>query len=121
MKKLMKAALVLLVFVLSACTTMQEVRHPEASLGDYLKIGDHIVVYTTSGAIVDMRYVLLDGDTIRGSLYHDGLETVAVRLDEIEKIEAERIAAGRTTAAVLGGIALAPIAAMGAGVALADF
>ena len=57
---------------------------------------------------------------MRGSLVFDGLEPVEVRLDEIEKIEAERIAAGRTAAAVLGGVVLAPIAAVGAGIVLAE-
>jgi hypothetical protein len=57
---------------------------------------------------------------MRGSLFFDGLEKVEVELGDIEKIEAERIAAGRTAAAVLGGVVLAPLAAVGAGIALAE-
>ncbi len=56
---------------------------------------------------------------LRGSLFDDGLESVEIKLEHIEKIEAERIALGRSTAAVLGGIVLAPLAAVGAGLALA--
>ena len=56
----------------------------------------------------------------RGSLFDDGLESVEIELEHTEKIEAERIALGRTTAAVLGGIVLAPLAAVGAGLALAE-
>lgn len=111
---------VLLLVVLVGCTTMQEVKQQEGPLTDYLKIGDHIVVYERSGRIVDMRFVLIEDDVLRGSMVDDGLETVEIRLNQIEKIEAERIAAGRTTAAVLGGIVLAPLAAVGAGAALAE-
>lgn len=105
---------------LFGCTTMQEVKPQKGPLTDYLKIGDHIVVYEKSGRIVDIRFVLIEGEVLRGSLFDDGLEPVEIKLDQIEKIEAERIAAGRTTAAVLGGIVLAPIAAVGAGLAIAE-
>ena len=111
---------ILLLAALVGCTTMQEVKPKEVLLMGHLKIGDHIVVYEKSGRIVDMRFVLIEGEVLRGSLFDDGLEPVEIKLDQIEKIEAERIAAGRTTAAVLGGIVLAPIAAVGAGLAFAE-
>ncbi len=114
-----RSTTVLLLFALAGCTTMQEVKQKEGLLTDYLEIGDHIVVYETNGRIVDMRFVLVEGDVLRGSLFVDGLESVEIKLEHIEKIEAERIAFGRTTAAVLGGIVLAPLAAVGAGLALA--
>lgn len=105
--------------LLAGCTSMQQVRPEDGSLADFLEIGDHIVVYEKSGRIVDMRFVLIDDDILRGSLSRDGLEAITIRLDDIERVEAERLAAGRTTGAVLGGIVLAPIAAVGAGLALA--
>ncbi len=111
---------ILLLFALVGCTTMQEVKQQEGLLTDYLEIGDHIMVYETSGRMVDMRFVLVEGNVLRGSLFDDGLEAVEIKLEHIEKIEAERIALGRTTAAVLGGVVLAPIAALGAGLALAE-
>ena len=111
---------ILLLFALVGCTTMQEVKQPEGLLTDYLEIGEHIIVYETSGRMVDMRFVLVEGNVLRGSLFDDGLEAVEIKLEHIEKIEAERIALGRTTVAVLGGIVLAPIAALGAGLALAE-
>jgi hypothetical protein len=98
---------------------MQEVRQQDRSLTDYLEIGDHIIVYETTGRIVDMRFVLVEGNVLRGSLFDDGLEPIEIELEQIEKIEAERIAAGRTTVAVLGGIVLAPVAAIGAGMSMA--
>ena len=111
-------AIVLFVALASACTTMKEVRPADGNLADYLKIGDHIVVYESSGRIIDMRFVRIDGDVLRGSYSDDGLDAVEVRIDDIERIEAERLAAGRTTGAVIGGIVLAPLAAVGAGIAL---
>ena len=111
---------VLLLFALAGCTTMQEVKQKEGLLTDYLEIGDHIIVYKKDGRIVDMRFVLVEGNVLRGSLFDDGLESVEINLEHIEKIEAERIAFGRSTAAVLGGIVLAPLAAVGAGLALAE-
>ena len=110
---------ILLLFALAGCTTMQEVKQQEELLTDYLEIGDHIIVYETNGRIVDMRFVLVEGNVLRGSLFDDGLESVEIELEHIEKIEAERIALGRSTAAVLGSIVLAPLAAVGAGLALA--
>ena len=111
---------ILLLFALVGCTTMQEVKQQEGLLTNYLEIGVHIMVYETSGRMVDMRFVLVEGNVLRGSLFDDGLEAVEIKLEHIEKIEAEQIALGRTTAAVLGGIVLAPIAALGAGLALAE-
>jgi len=111
---------ILLLFALVGCTTMQEVKQQEGLLTNYLEIGDHIIVYETSGRMVNMRFVLVEGNVLRGSLFDDGLEAVEIKLEHIEKIEAERIALGRTTVAVLGGIVLAPIAALGAGLALAE-
>ena len=110
---------ILVLAALAACTTMQEVKQQEGLLTDYLEIGDHIIVYEADGRIVDMRFVLVEGNVLRGSLFDDGLESVEIKLEHIEKIEAERIALGRSTAAVLGGIVLAPLAAVGAGLALA--
>ena len=111
---------IILFALLSGCTTMQEMKARDIQLADQLTTGDHVIVYTRSGRIIDMRFVLIEGDVMRGSLAVDGLEPVEIRLNEIEKIEAERIAAGRTAAAVLGGIVLAPIAAVGAGLVLAE-
>ncbi len=111
---------ILVLAALAACTTMQAVKQQEGLLTDYLEIGDHIIVYETNGRIVDMRFVLVEDNVLRGSLFDDGLESVEIELEHIEKIEAERIAFGRTTAAVLGGIVLAPLAAVGAGLALAE-
>ena len=119
-KHILNAVTIAVLIFLSGCTSMQEMQARDGQLAERLQTGDHVIVYTRSGRIIDMRYVLVEGEVMRGSLVFDGLEPVEVRLDEIEKIEAERIAAGRTAAAVLGGVVLAPIAAVGAGIVLAE-
>lgn len=109
-----------LLFASAGCTSMREVRPAERPLTEVLRTGDHVIVYEDTGRIVDMRYVRTDGTTLRGSLYTDGLTPVTVEIDRIERVEVERIAAGRTGLAVAGGIILAPIAALGLGLALAE-
>ncbi|WP_405231709.1 hypothetical protein [Lentisalinibacter salinarum] len=113
-------ALVSLLFASTGCTTMREVRPGERPLREVLRTGDHVIVYEDTGRIVDMRYVWTDGTTLRGSLFADGLTPVEVEIDRIERVEVERIAAGRTGLAVVGGIIMAPIAALGLGMALAE-
>jgi len=113
------ASIVLLLAGLTGCTTMKQVRPQKDSLADYLETGDRIIVYEESGRIVNMRFVRVDDDRLRGSLTDDGLEAVEIMFTDIRRIEAERVAVWRTAGAVLGGIVLAPIAAVGAGLALA--
>lgn len=113
------AALAVLATV-CGCTSMREVRLTKRPLEEVLRTGDHIVVYEDTGRILDMRYVLIDGGTLRGSLAADGLTPVAVELVRIERVEVERLAAGRSSLAVAGGIILAPIAALGLGLGLAE-
>ena len=102
------------------CTSMQQSDYRARDISEILEVGDHIIVYEKSGRILDMRFVRLDGSTIRGSLYNDGLTAVTVEFDDIEHLEAERLNMLQTTGAVLGGIVLFPIFALGAGAALAD-
>ncbi len=85
-----RTLLLLLMVGSSACTTIQEVDKTKGSLAAHLDMGDHIVVYTATGTIIDMRYVLIEDDVMRGSVYGDGLRSVAVELGQIEKVEVIR-------------------------------
>ena len=115
------ALLVILCMVFAqGCTTLKDVSDTSVPLDQLLETGDHIIVYEHNGQIVDMRFVVLDGDVIRGSLTSNGLEVVTVNVNDIEKMEMEKIHGGLTTAAVIGGIVLLPIAAMGVGMSIAD-
>ena len=102
------------------CTSMRELRPSDRALDEVLRTGDHVIVYEDTGRIVDMRYVRTDGSLLRGSLFEDGLTPVAVEMERIERVEIERVAVGRTSLAVAGGIILAPIAALGLGLSLAE-
>ena len=104
--------------LVAGCTTMKELPTAGQGYAGRLKTGDHIVVYETTGRVLDLRFVRLDGDRLFGSLAKDGREAVEVRVADIEKIEVERVAAGRTAGLVLGAIVLLPIAAVGAGAEL---
>ena len=108
-----------LLALVAGCTTMKEMPTGGGEFAGRLKTGDHIVVYENSGRVFDLRFVRLDGDRMLGSLAKDGREAVEIRVADIEKIEVERVAAGRTAGLVLGAIVLLPIAAMGAGAGIA--
>lgn len=121
MNRLLLPLYAFLLLANAGCTSLQQIRVGEGrSLDDYLELGDRLVVYETGGRIVDMRYVRTPDGALVGSLTNDGLESVTVRVAGIERIEAERVAVGRTAGAVIGGIVLAPIAAVGAGMSLAE-
>jgi len=105
---------------LLGCTTMRPIDTRKTDLAEQLEVGDHVIIYEKSGRIVDMTLALIDADTLRGSLTETTGIAVQVDINDIEKIEVERIAVGRTTAAVLGVIVLLPIVALGAGMAMSD-
>jgi len=90
----------------------------EADFAAQLETGDHLIVHEKNGRIVDMTFAQVDGNTLVGSLTGNGLETVEVEIDQILQIEVEKISGGKTTAAVVGGIVLLPIVAVGAGLAV---
>ena len=105
---------------LLGCTTMRPIDTRKSDLTEQLEVGDHLVVYEKSGRIVDMTLAVIDGDTLKGTLAETTGIAVQLDVNDIEKIEVERIAVGRTTAAILGGIVLLPIAALGAGMAMTE-
>lgn len=106
------------VIALAGCTSMRAMDLSQADFAEQLETGDHLVVYEEGGRVVDMTFAQTDGNTLFGSLHSNGLESVEVEVDEIMKIEIEKISGAKTTAAVVGGIVLIPIVAVGAGLAL---
>ena len=66
-----------------------------------------------------MTLTEIDGGVLRGSYRGQGLQSVEVFIDDIAMLEVEKISAGKTTAAVIGGIVLLPIVALGAVFAMA--
>lgn len=113
--------LILFVSVLSlvGCTSMRTVDIAQADFAEHFEAGDHLVVYEKQGRIIDMKLTRVESGVLYGSLYDDGLTSVAVRLRDVEKIEIEKISGAKTTGAVLGGIVLLPVVAVGAALGVA--
>ena len=104
---------------LIGCTSMRELDSREPEFAAQIEVGDHLIVHEKGGRIVDMTLTEIDDGVLRGSYRGQGLQTVEVHIDEIALIEVEKISAGKTTAAVIGGIVLLPIVALGAVFAMA--
>ena len=102
---------------LVGCTTMRPVETGQSKLTEQLEVGDHLVIYEKSGRIADMTLTLIDGDSLHGGLTNARLTPVQVDINDIEKIEIEKIDGVKTTLAVVGGaiviVPLAMIAAVG--------
>ncbi len=102
---------------LVGCTTMRPVETGQSKLTEQLEVGDHLIVYEKSGRIVDMTLDVIDGDSLEGTLAGNNLIPVEVDINDIEKIEVEKIDGVKTTLAVVGGVIvivpLAMIAAVG--------
>jgi len=102
---------------LVGCTTMRPVETGQSKLTEQLEVGDHLVIYEKSGRIADMTLTLIDGDSLEGTLAGNNFIPVEVDIDDIEKIEVEKIDGVKTTLAVVGGVIvivpLAMIAAVG--------
>jgi hypothetical protein len=100
---------------LVGCTTMRPIDARQSDLIEQLDVGDHLVIYEKSGRIVDMTLALVDGDSLEGTLVGESLTPVQVGIDNIEKIEVEKIDGAKTTLAVVGGvIIIVPLALLAA-------
>ena len=104
---------------LIGCTTMRPIDTRKADLIEQLEIGDHLIIYEKSGRTTDMTLSQIDADRLQGTLGKTSTiyaSTVYVEVDigDIERIEREGIAVGKTAAATLGVIVLLPFVAMGA-------
>ena len=88
---------------LVGCTTMRPVETEQSNLTEQLEVGDHLVIYEKSGRIADMTLTLIHDDSLEGTLANNGLIPVEVDINDIEKIEVEKIDGVKTTLAVVGG------------------
>lgn len=88
---------------LVGCTTMRPIETGQANLIEQLEVGDHLIVYEKSGRIVDMTLAVIDDDSLEGTLADNSLVPVEVDINDIEKIEVEKIDGVKTTLAVVGG------------------
>ena len=106
------------VFSLAGCTSMRPMDISEPDFAEQLEAGDHLVVYEKSGRVIDMTLAQVEDTKLVGSWHDNGYDTVDIEIDQIVKIEIEKISGPKTTAAVVGGIILIPVVAAGAAVAV---
>ncbi|NVJ59478.1 MAG: hypothetical protein HWE27_03765 [Gammaproteobacteria bacterium] len=81
---------------------------------------DRVIIYKSSGEIIDMTVVKMSDETILGALTRDPLQSITVDIKTIEKIEVESVDGTKTTFAVIGGILLLPFVILGAIIGIAD-
>ena len=99
---------------LTGCTTMRPI-DSTTSVADQIEIGDHLVVYETSGRIVDMTVQVVEADRLVGTLGTEGGAPIQVMIADIEKIEVEKIDGAKTTLAVVGvTVVVVPVALLAA-------
>jgi len=102
---------ILAVVSLTGCTTMRSMDTTRADLEAELQPDDRLVVYETSGRIIDMTFIDLEGETLYGRLTDGSQVPISVELSDIEKLEVEKIDGAKTTLAVVGGtLVLVPVA-----------
>lgn len=106
---------------LIGCTSMRELDAQHPDFAEQIEVGDHLVVHEKTGRVVDMTLTEIDGGVLYGSYHGQGLQSVDVYIDDIAMIEIEKISVAKTSAAVVGGIVLLPIAALGLGLAAASY
>ncbi len=100
---------------LVGCTTMRPIDTQQSNLTEQFEVGDHLVIYEKSGRIADMTLTLIDGDSLQGSLADSRRTPVQVDINDIEKIEVEKIDGVKTMLAVIGGaIVIVPLAVLAA-------
>lgn len=96
---------------LIGCTSMRPVDAQRTDLAAELDVDDRLMVYETSGRIIDMTFIALDDGKIRGRMNDGSLGPISVATADIEKLEIEKIDGAKTTLAVVGGtIVIVPIA-----------
>ena len=89
--------IVLLVSLLSACTTVQQVGHSPETLRSTLEVGDEIRVTTSGGEEYEFTIESIDEVAISG-------EGNVISYDDIENVEATRTTDTGATIAVIGGV-----------------
>ena len=104
-----KTILLAALLSLAGCTSMRPLAMAQADFTDYIKTGDHLIVYEKYGRVLDIKVARVEPGVIHGSLVGAGWSTVMVELPDVEKIEIEKISGAKTTGAVVGGIVLLPI------------
>lgn len=100
---------------LIGCTSMRPIGAGPADLVAELEPGDHLIIYERSGRIVDMTLTEIDGDLLHGQPTGPVAAPLTVDVGDIERIEVEKVDAGKTVLAGIGTVVLIlPLAVLAA-------
>ena len=100
---------------LIGCTSMRPIGAGPADLVAELEPGDHLIIYERSGRIVDMTLTEIDGDLLHGQPTGPVAAPLTVDIGDIERIEVEKVDAGKTVLAGIGTVVLIlPLAVLAA-------
>ena len=120
-----KSLVLLLTFAISCCTSLNKLDYyKEVDLSSIVSIGDKLSVTLNSGDNYYLKVVGIKENQMVGTLLETNesqmvgthIETgegITIKVDDIEYIEVETIAGGKTTLAIMGGIVLIPFAILG--------
>lgn len=118
------SVLVLLCIFLNACTSMQPIQDPPSELAEQLEIGDRLVIYDAEGNVFPMILTLIEEDHLVGAAGKKVQRPKRVPIENITRIEVEKLDGTRTALAVAGGTVMAivflPWAAFGLGLEWLD-
>ena len=100
---------------LVGCTSMRPMDAARVDLASQLEPGDHLVVYESSGRVLDMKFRDIEEQRIRG-WDTESSGPVSVAVADIERLEIEKVDGVKTTLAVAGGTVAIAIVAAGAAI-----
>ena len=105
--------LMIAAIALSGCTTMRPINGQATDVAEGAKAGDRMVIYETSGRIIDMTYSHMDGDRIVGTTSGNQHAPVDVAIADVKRLEVEKLDGAKTTLAIIGGtIVIVPLVAL---------
>jgi hypothetical protein len=106
------AILISLLISSSGCMTMQTL-DDDPALTEAIEVGDKVEIIEKDGYINEFTVGRITDQFIAGN--DDIGSLVTIPLENIQSVSVEKVSAGRTTLAVLGGIVAIPILLVGAG------
>ncbi len=112
------AAVLLLAWPLSACTSWQSLPSPQTLFGEKV---ERLAVLTPAGREVTVWYPKVRGDSLFGMSARSGKDTADVRLGNLQSLKIRRFSAGRTMVLVaVVGVTATAVAAVIVAASLGD-
>ena len=87
--------IIIMAVLLIGCTTMKRVDPQQTDLAEFIEVGDRLIVYTRNSGNMAMTVTDIDDKVIRSN-------NVTVKIDDIVRVEVEKIDGAKTTLAIVG-------------------